>query len=34
MNILNVQTYYNMLIMGGIFILVVFMDAKLKPAAR
>ncbi len=34
MNILNVQTFYNMLIMGSIFILVVFMDAKLKPAAR
>lgn len=34
MNILNVQTFYNMLIMGSIFILVVFMDAKLKPVAR
>lgn len=34
MNILNVHTYYNMLIMGLIFIFVVFMDAKLKPAKR
>lgn len=34
MNILNVHTYYNMLIMGLIFIFVVFMDAKLKPVKR
>lgn len=34
MNILNVHHYYNMLIMGAIFILVVFMDTKLKPATN
>ena len=34
MNIMNVQTYYNMLIMGLILILVIFMDKKVNPLAK